>query len=59
MTGHSVVNSSYFTSEAEKEQAIANLQSRIDSERQSSARPGNSVADAQRRYDDFVAQVPW
>jgi hypothetical protein len=60
VTGHSVVNSSAFSSQEEKDQEVANLQGRIDDDRQrEAATPQMSVEEAQRRYDDFVAHVPW
>jgi hypothetical protein len=62
VTGHSVVNTgSFFPTEAAKEEAIANIQTRINAEQQSeeAAHPHASVEEAQRRYDNFMAQVPW
>jgi hypothetical protein len=61
VTGHSVVNTGpYFATEQEKDQDIASLQARIDADQQSlSQQQGSSVADAQARYDAFVAHVPW
>jgi hypothetical protein len=62
VTGHSVVNTgSFFPSEEAKDEAISNIQARIDAEQQSNAaaHPRESVDEAQRRYDAFVAQVPW
>jgi hypothetical protein len=62
VTGHSLVNTgSFFPSEEAKDEALSNIQARIDAERQSdaAAHPRISVDEAQRRYDNFVAQVPW
>jgi hypothetical protein len=62
VTGHSVINTdSFFPSEEAKDEAISNLQGRIDTEQQAdaAAHPRISVDEAQRRYDAFVAQVPW
>jgi Protein kinase domain/PEGA domain len=62
VTGHSVVNTgSYFPSEEAKDEAVSNIQARIDAEQQSeaAAHPRESVQEAQQRYDAFVAQVPW
>jgi hypothetical protein len=61
ITGHSVIPSGgYFSTEAEKDQDIANLQAKIDEDQQALAQSqGSSVADAQERYDAFVAHVPW
>jgi serine/threonine protein kinase len=61
VTGHSVVETeSYFSSEEQKEDAIAAIDDQIDREQRSLALPPSStVAEAQKRYDDFVAQVPW
>jgi hypothetical protein len=61
VTGHSVVNTGpYFATEQEKDQDIANIQAKIDADQQSlSQSQGSSVADAQARYDAFVAHVPW
>jgi hypothetical protein len=62
VTGHSVVNTeAFFPSEEAKDEAIANIQTRIEAEQQSeaAAHPRESVDEAQRRYDAFVAQVPW
>jgi len=60
VTGHSVVNSgSFFASQQEKNQQIASLQVRIDADQQRLSQPQGSVEEAQKRYDEFVAQVPW
>jgi hypothetical protein len=62
ITGHSVVDTgSFFPSEEAKDEAISNLQARIDAEQQSeaAAHPRESVEEAQQRYDAFVAAVPW
>lgn len=61
VTGHSVVpTGSFFATEQEKDQDIANLNARIEADQQSLLQSqGSSVADAQARYDAFVAHVPW
>ncbi|MCE0521323.1 MAG: protein kinase [Methylacidiphilales bacterium] len=60
ITGHSVVNSgSFFATQQQKDDEIASLQRRIDAEQQSLSQPQGNVEEAQKRYDDFVAHVPW
>ena len=60
ITGHSVVNTgSYFSSQAEKDQDIANLQSRIATDQARLNQPQGNVDEAQRNYDAFLAHVPW
>jgi hypothetical protein len=60
VTGHSVVNTgSYFSTEQEKDQDIAGLQARIDADQQGLSQPQGNIDEAQRRYDAFVAHVPW
>jgi serine/threonine protein kinase len=60
VTGHSVVGSgATFDTEQEKQQEIDRIQSQIDAAQQSLTQPQGSVDEAQRRYDDFVAHVPW
>jgi hypothetical protein len=58
VTGHSVVNSSGFTSE-DQQRELANLQARIDADQATLAQPQGNVDEAQRGYDEFVAHVPW
>jgi serine/threonine protein kinase len=60
MTGHSVVdNAPYFDSSEDKREAIAEVQARIDQDKASLAQPPASLQDAQNRYDQFIARVPW
>lgn len=61
VTGHPVVDTeSYFSSKEQKEDALAAIDDQIDREQQSLAlSPTTTVAEAQKRYDDFLAQVPW
>jgi len=60
ITGHSVVNSgSFFGTQQEKDQEIASLQARIDADQQRLSQPQGNVDEAQKRYDEFVARVPW
>jgi serine/threonine protein kinase len=60
VTGHAVVDSSaFYTSQEQKDEQIASIQARIDSEQQQASAPEASIEDAQRRYDEFVARVPW
>jgi serine/threonine protein kinase len=56
VTGHNVL---HFASQSDKDQEIANIQSRIDAEQQVAAQPQGSIDDAQRRYNEFIAHVPW
>jgi len=60
ITGHPVVNTGlFFSSDEAKQQAINNVQAQIDNEQQSLNQPQGSVEEAQKRYDEFVAHVPW
>ena len=60
ITGHSVVNTgSFFGSQQDKDRQVASLQARIDADQQRLSQPQGSVEEAQKRYDDFVARVPW
>jgi DNA repair exonuclease SbcCD ATPase subunit len=60
VTGHSVVNSgSFFASQQDKDRQVASLQARIDADQQRLSQPQGSVEEAQRRYDEFIARVPW
>jgi serine/threonine protein kinase len=60
VTGHTVVdNAAYFSSSEAKRDAIAELQARIDQDKASLAQPPASLQDAQNRYDQFIARVPW
>lgn len=60
MTGHKVVEKNpYFSTSHEKREAIAAVQAQIDSDKLSLTQPQGSLTDAQKAYDDFVAQVPW
>ena len=57
VTGHSVVNSNITSEDQQRE--IANLQARIDADQARLVQPQDNVEEAQRRYDEFVAHVPW
>jgi serine/threonine protein kinase len=60
ITGHSVVNTgSFFASQQQKDAEVESLQARIDADQQRLSQPQGDVAEAQRRYDEFVAHVPW
>jgi serine/threonine protein kinase len=60
VTGHRVVDrTAYFESSAAKREAIADLQARIDRDKAALALPPTSLQDAQNRYDQFIAHVPW
>ncbi len=60
ITGHSVVNTGvFFATQQEKDAEIANLQARINADQDRLNQPSNSVEQAQKAYDDFVAHVPW
>ena len=60
VTGHSVVNTgSFFASQQEKDEEVARLQARIDADQQRVSQPQGDLEEAQRRYDEFVAHVPW
>jgi serine/threonine protein kinase len=57
VTGHNLV---HFASQSEKDQEIANIQGQINDEQQQlNSQPQGNIEDAQRRYDEFVAHVPW
>ena len=60
VTGHSVVNTgSFFSSQQEKDERVASLQAQINADEQRASEPQGSVEEAQHRYDEFVARVPW
>ena len=60
ITGHSVVNTgNFFPSEEAKNAAIQSIDARISADQQRLAQPQGNVEEAQRRYDEFVAHVPW
>ena len=57
--GHAVVdNQAYFSSEDAKEDAIANVEAKIEAA-EGPQQPQGAVAEAQQRYNDFLARVPW
>ena len=58
IVGHTVVDNG-FSSEEQKEDAISDVQSRIEHVEQLLAAPQLPPDDAQKRYNDFVAHVPW
>jgi serine/threonine protein kinase len=60
VTGHNLVSGgSYYSSQADKDAQVASIQNEIDADQQRLAQPEGSVEDAQRRYDEFIAHVPW
>jgi hypothetical protein len=59
LTGHTVVEGGTTYTQEEKDRQINSLQQRISADQQKLAQPANDVAEAQRRYDEFVAKVPW
>jgi serine/threonine protein kinase len=60
VTGHSVVNNeAYFATEQDKNDAINNLQTQIETDQASLLQSQGASDDALKCYNDFVAQVPW
>jgi predicted Ser/Thr protein kinase len=58
VVGHSVVDNG-FSSEEQKEDTIADVQSRIAAVGQQLALPSVPADQAQKQYNDFVARIPW
>jgi hypothetical protein len=58
-TGHAARTERVFTSRRQKEDTIADVQSQIDAAELTLPVPQAALDDAQKRYNDFVAAVPW
>jgi serine/threonine protein kinase len=60
VVGHSVVNTaSYFSSREEKEEAIDDIQQKIEAAEASLSQPESAREEARMNYDAFMAHVPW
>jgi hypothetical protein len=60
VTGHSFVDSSaFYSSQTQKDEQIADLKKQINDLQQSATVPQGTIDEDQRRYDEFVARVPW
>jgi hypothetical protein len=58
LTGHTVVDSGTNYSQEEKNADLASIQKKIDADNARLSQVA-SPEEAQRRYDEFVAHVPW
>ncbi len=60
VTGHSVVGTeAVFATQEDKEDAISSVQQEIEVQQLTLPSLQQSLADAQKSYDDFISVVPW